>query len=239
MSQKSACALFNRPKTVFGLHLTCPLVSGGGEAVVHRAERVDPCKLRHVVCWGVWGWWRLSEECSHGCSQGETAGKTLDYHKSHSIFSLYLLDKHLQPVVICLQRCEKCQKPGATVGCCLTSCTSNYHFMCARQCHCIFLEDKKVYCPKHRDLIKGEVSKCHYSLNIQKQLSIWKVATWNICLSLKLKTVNLVQVSMPIEELWFFFFFNFPFLWFCVLFFPPGCVWVWGGPQDPSGSGRN
>ncbi|XP_039679910.1 histone-lysine N-methyltransferase 2A isoform X7 [Perca fluviatilis] len=54
-------------------------------------------------------------------------------------------------------RCEKCQKPGATVGCCLTSCTSNYHFMCARQSHCVFLEDKKVYCPKHRDLIKGEV----------------------------------------------------------------------------------
>ncbi|XP_031716498.1 histone-lysine N-methyltransferase 2A isoform X2 [Anarrhichthys ocellatus] len=54
-------------------------------------------------------------------------------------------------------RCEKCQKPGATVGCCLTSCTSNYHFMCARQCHCVFLEDKKVYCPKHKDLIKGEV----------------------------------------------------------------------------------
>ncbi|XP_034718401.1 histone-lysine N-methyltransferase 2A isoform X2 [Etheostoma cragini] len=54
-------------------------------------------------------------------------------------------------------RCEKCQKPGATVGCCLTSCTSNYHFMCARHSHCIFLEDKKVYCPKHRDLIKGEV----------------------------------------------------------------------------------
>lgn len=29
--------------------------------------------------------------------------------------------------------------------------------MCARQCHCVFLEDKKVYCPKHRDLMKGEV----------------------------------------------------------------------------------
>ncbi|KAJ3590970.1 hypothetical protein NHX12_008918 [Muraenolepis orangiensis] len=54
-------------------------------------------------------------------------------------------------------RCEKCQRLGATVGCCLTSCSSNYHFMCARQCHCVFLEDKKVYCPRHRDLIKGEV----------------------------------------------------------------------------------
>ncbi|KAL0973044.1 hypothetical protein UPYG_G00198150 [Umbra pygmaea] len=54
-------------------------------------------------------------------------------------------------------RCENCQRPGATVGCCLTSCTSNYHFMCARQRHCVFLEDKKVYCQRHRDLIKGEV----------------------------------------------------------------------------------
>ncbi|XP_055752431.1 histone-lysine N-methyltransferase 2A-like isoform X4 [Salvelinus fontinalis] len=54
-------------------------------------------------------------------------------------------------------RCENCQRPGATVGCCLTSCTRNYHFMCARQRHCVFLEDKKVYCHRHRDLIKGEV----------------------------------------------------------------------------------
>uniref|UniRef100_A0A8C7TX02 Histone-lysine N-methyltransferase n=1 Tax=Oncorhynchus mykiss TaxID=8022 RepID=A0A8C7TX02_ONCMY len=54
-------------------------------------------------------------------------------------------------------RCENCQRPGATVGCCLTSCTRNYHFMCARQRHCVFLEDKKVYCQRHRDLIKGEV----------------------------------------------------------------------------------
>ncbi|KAM4015555.1 histone-lysine N-methyltransferase 2A isoform 2-T2 [Anomaloglossus baeobatrachus] len=54
-------------------------------------------------------------------------------------------------------RCEYCQKLGATVGCCLSSCTSNYHFMCSRIKNCVFLEDKKVYCQKHRDLIKGEV----------------------------------------------------------------------------------
>ncbi|XP_064424837.1 histone-lysine N-methyltransferase 2A isoform X2 [Latimeria chalumnae] len=54
-------------------------------------------------------------------------------------------------------RCEYCQKPGATVGCCLTSCTSNYHFMCARTKSCVFLDDKKVYCQRHRELVKGEV----------------------------------------------------------------------------------
>ncbi|XP_036913353.1 histone-lysine N-methyltransferase 2A isoform X5 [Sturnira hondurensis] len=54
-------------------------------------------------------------------------------------------------------RCEFCQRPGATVGCCLTSCTSNYHFMCSRAKNCVFLDDKKVYCQRHRDLIKGEV----------------------------------------------------------------------------------
>ncbi|XP_053308604.1 histone-lysine N-methyltransferase 2A isoform X2 [Spea bombifrons] len=54
-------------------------------------------------------------------------------------------------------RCDLCMKLGATVGCCLNSCTSNYHFMCSRITNCVFLEDKKVYCQKHRDLIKGEV----------------------------------------------------------------------------------
>lgn len=146
--------------------VTWLFVLGGWQAVVHRSEWVDPCELCPVVCWGVWGWWRLSEECSHGCPQGKTPGKTLS--PSHSIFSVYLLDRHLQPDVLCIQRCEKCQKPGATVGCCLTSCTSNYHFMCARQYHCVFLEDKKVYCPKHKDLIKGEVRKCHCLLNNHK-----------------------------------------------------------------------
>nr|XP_056716404.1 histone-lysine N-methyltransferase 2A [Euleptes europaea] len=54
-------------------------------------------------------------------------------------------------------RCEFCVRPGATVGCCLASCTSNYHFMCSRAQNCVFLEDKKVYCQRHRDLIQGEV----------------------------------------------------------------------------------
>ncbi|XP_029430000.1 histone-lysine N-methyltransferase 2A isoform X2 [Rhinatrema bivittatum] len=54
-------------------------------------------------------------------------------------------------------RCELCLKPGATVGCCLTCCTSNYHFMCSRTTNCVFLDDKKVYCQRHRDLIKGEM----------------------------------------------------------------------------------
>uniref|UniRef100_A0A3B3ZLW7 [histone H3]-lysine(4) N-methyltransferase n=1 Tax=Periophthalmus magnuspinnatus TaxID=409849 RepID=A0A3B3ZLW7_9GOBI len=44
-----------------------------------------------------------------------------------------------------LMRCERCNKTGATVGCCLTSCQSNYHFMCARSRQCVFQDDKKVY----------------------------------------------------------------------------------------------
>ncbi|KAF5895846.1 histone-lysine N-methyltransferase 2B-like isoform X3, partial [Clarias magur] len=54
-------------------------------------------------------------------------------------------------------RCERCGQPGATVGCCLSSCQSNYHFMCARGSHCVFQSDKKVYCYKHRDLISNKV----------------------------------------------------------------------------------
>ncbi|XP_028325924.1 uncharacterized protein kmt2bb isoform X2 [Gouania willdenowi] len=56
-----------------------------------------------------------------------------------------------------LMRCERCNKTGATVGCCLTSCQSNYHFMCARSRQCVFQDDKKVYCHKHRHLISGRM----------------------------------------------------------------------------------
>ncbi|KAG7475380.1 histone-lysine N-methyltransferase 2B isoform X1 [Solea senegalensis] len=56
-----------------------------------------------------------------------------------------------------LMRCERCNQTGATVGCCLTSCQSNYHFMCARSRHCVFQDDKKVYCHKHRHLITGKM----------------------------------------------------------------------------------
>ncbi|XP_035480433.2 histone-lysine N-methyltransferase 2A isoform X1 [Scophthalmus maximus] len=56
-----------------------------------------------------------------------------------------------------LMRCERCNQTGATVGCCLTSCQSNYHYMCARSRHCVFQDDKKVYCYKHRHLISGRM----------------------------------------------------------------------------------
>uniref|UniRef100_A0A8C3F1C6 [histone H3]-lysine(4) N-methyltransferase n=1 Tax=Chrysemys picta bellii TaxID=8478 RepID=A0A8C3F1C6_CHRPI len=52
-------------------------------------------------------------------------------------------------------RCEHCQRTGATVGCCLSACLSNYHFMCARLRRCTFQEDKKVFCQKHTDLLDG------------------------------------------------------------------------------------
>uniref|UniRef100_A0A8D0GIR5 [histone H3]-lysine(4) N-methyltransferase n=1 Tax=Sphenodon punctatus TaxID=8508 RepID=A0A8D0GIR5_SPHPU len=52
-------------------------------------------------------------------------------------------------------RCEHCQRTGATVGCCLSACLSNYHFMCARLRQCTFQDDKKVFCQKHTDLLDG------------------------------------------------------------------------------------
>lgn len=58
------------------LPLMTRFVPGGGQAVVHRAERVDPHKLRSVVIRGLWRRRGVIEKRSHGCPQGETAGKT-------------------------------------------------------------------------------------------------------------------------------------------------------------------
>lgn len=56
-----------------------------------------------------------------------------------------------------LQRCDGCGQSGATVGCCLATCQSNFHFMCARAQNCVFQLDRKVYCSKHRDLVSAKV----------------------------------------------------------------------------------
>ncbi|XP_036948392.1 histone-lysine N-methyltransferase 2B isoform X2 [Acanthopagrus latus] len=54
-------------------------------------------------------------------------------------------------------RCDGCGQSGATVGCCLATCQSNFHFMCARAQNCVFQLDRKVYCSKHRDLVSAKV----------------------------------------------------------------------------------
>eukprot|EP00066_Takifugu_rubripes_P018492 XP_011607758.1 PREDICTED: histone-lysine N-methyltransferase 2B-like [Takifugu rubripes] len=53
-------------------------------------------------------------------------------------------------------RCDHCGQSGATVGCCLATCQSNFHFMCARVQNCVFQQDRKVYCHKHRDLVSDK-----------------------------------------------------------------------------------
>ncbi|CAG10790.1 unnamed protein product, partial [Tetraodon nigroviridis] len=53
-------------------------------------------------------------------------------------------------------RCDHCGQSGATVGCCLATCQSNFHFMCARVQNCVFQQDRKVYCYKHRDLVSDK-----------------------------------------------------------------------------------
>lgn len=79
---------------------------------------------------------------------------------------LDLLNCHIAMVkemnVFCflnLQRCDHCGQSGATVGCCLATCQSNFHFMCARVQNCVFQQDRRVYCYKHKDLVSDKVSK--------------------------------------------------------------------------------
>ncbi|KAM3595775.1 uncharacterized protein V6R79_002613 [Siganus canaliculatus] len=54
-------------------------------------------------------------------------------------------------------RCDRCGQSGATVGCCLATCQSNFHFMCARAQNCVFQQDRKMYCYKHKDLVSAKM----------------------------------------------------------------------------------
>ncbi|XP_039433529.1 histone-lysine N-methyltransferase trithorax [Culex pipiens pallens] len=48
-----------------------------------------------------------------------------------------------------LIKCCHCGVKGATVGCNVKNCGEHYHFPCARQINCTFMQDKTVYCPQH------------------------------------------------------------------------------------------
>ena len=54
--------------------------------------------------------------------------------------------------IIKFQRCDACKVLGATVGCCCSNCSANFHFACARKQKCVFLLNKEVYCQHHASL---------------------------------------------------------------------------------------
>lgn len=48
-----------------------------------------------------------------------------------------------------LIRCTHCHMKGASVGCCARNCSDTFHYPCARNFGCAFMDDKTVYCPQH------------------------------------------------------------------------------------------
>ncbi|XP_060059207.1 retinoic acid-induced protein 1 [Erinaceus europaeus] len=49
--------------------------------------------------------------------------------------------------------CTGCQEVGATIGCCHKGCMHTYHYPCASEAGCIFVEDNfSLKCPKHKRL---------------------------------------------------------------------------------------
>ncbi|XP_077951309.1 histone-lysine N-methyltransferase 2A isoform X3 [Gasterosteus aculeatus] len=102
-----------------------------------------------------------------------------------------------------LMRCERCNQTGATVGCCLTSCQSNYHFMCARSRHCVFQEDKKVYCYKHRHLISGKmVTGQEFEVNRRVYVDFEGISPRRKFLTgLEPELINVIIGSLQIEQL--------------------------------------
>ena len=98
-----------------------------------------------------------------------------DYHYSKTLYcaefsieDTYLVDT-LRLLLLCTQcffkpgcclspqRCDVCREVGATVGCCASWCTANYHFQCAHKAKCLFLQNKEVYCEQHTSLSEGKV----------------------------------------------------------------------------------
>ncbi|XP_058823621.1 histone-lysine N-methyltransferase trithorax [Topomyia yanbarensis] len=61
------------------------------------------------------------------------------------------------------KNCRHCGVKGATVRCNAKHCAEHFHFPCARQVGCIFMQDKTLFCPQHAAEAakkKCQVEKC-------------------------------------------------------------------------------
>uniref|UniRef100_A0A8D0DL36 [histone H3]-lysine(4) N-methyltransferase n=2 Tax=Salvator merianae TaxID=96440 RepID=A0A8D0DL36_SALMN len=101
-------------------------------------------------------------------------------------------------------RCEHCQRTGATVGCCLSACLSNYHFMCARLRHCTFQDDKKVFCQKHVDLLDGTEIVAEDGFDVLRRVYVdFEGISFKrkFMVGLEPDTINMMIGSMKIDSL--------------------------------------
>ncbi|XP_061183956.1 histone-lysine N-methyltransferase 2A-like [Saccostrea echinata] len=179
------------------------------------AEKVLSCDLeesgedirRCILCW------------HYGDSDPNDAGRLLyvgqdDWvHVNCALWSAEVYEEEhdgtLQNVQTALSRgrvmrCDSCQRAGATVGCCTRGCPANYHFMCARQELCLFQEDKKVFCPQHREKVDGElVAKEKFAVNRRVCVSMedlkFNKKTWSK--GLDPSNISVIIGSCTVEEL--------------------------------------
>ncbi|XP_055634499.1 histone-lysine N-methyltransferase trithorax [Toxorhynchites rutilus septentrionalis] len=70
-----------------------------------------------------------------------------------------------------LIKCCHCGVKGATVGCNVKNCGEHYHFPCARQVNCIFMQDKTVYCTQHS--AEASRKKCQVEKNFEINRSVY------------------------------------------------------------------
>ncbi|XP_063697206.1 histone-lysine N-methyltransferase trithorax [Culicoides brevitarsis] len=114
-------------------------------------------------------WSRNDARCCVLCrGKGEDEGRFIFcgqntwIHVNCALYSAEVfeeIDGSLQNVQSAINRgrlikCSVCGNKGATVGCNVKNCGEHYHFPCAKQAECLFLNNQTTLCPLH----KGEAS---------------------------------------------------------------------------------
>ncbi|XP_053697110.1 histone-lysine N-methyltransferase trithorax [Sabethes cyaneus] len=69
------------------------------------------------------------------------------------------------------RNCRHCGVKGATVRCNAKSCAEHYHFPCARQVGCTFMQDKSLFCPQHAN--EATRKKCAIERNFEINRSVY------------------------------------------------------------------
>ncbi len=103
--------------------------------VAVQCGRVDSCQLCSVVSWSVRGSDWYTALCTGRHYKGLSTGGSHTSHThthTHTLLTYCTHFTHTHTPPTHTQRCDSCREVGATVGCCTSSCSANFHFQCAR-----------------------------------------------------------------------------------------------------------
>lgn len=163
----------NTGETEGSIYMTPKFMAGKSDEYYYSGFSVQDLRTC-VLCKGVGDGLPVEEGRLLYCGQNEWV------HANCALWSAEVfeeIDGSLQNVHSAVSRgrmirCRACGKKGASVGCCARNCAETFHFPCARQIGCAFMDDKTVFCSTHLTEAAGKSLQLDVEFDIRRPIYV-------------------------------------------------------------------